>query len=664
MPININTDLLIAAPMLQDAFVDKDGTPMAGGTVTCYHDNSRTTLKNWYYQSGSPGAYTYIPLPNPLTLSAAGTIADVNGVDTIPFFYPYSEINDTVADPYYITIVNFAQTNQITRQNFPFVPPNNNNPNFVNSVNNLIINNGFWRNILPNTTATSNSTNVSNQTFLTVAPSQHDGFRMPDITFIKAITGDTDSLSFLTFPLSSMQPIKNYIVPEYYINHLCTAPTGGQTQKCYQFPISLHINTLESVPFTVSIQAQNIGSTGTGQNVINLFILQDCGTGVSSPNPMQIGSITLNSSWQTYTFTFAFPPTAGLTLSSGADDALYLQVQMPLTAACSINFTKPSIFLTTDIIPNNDFQTYDQVDSIINSPRTGDIRTSINQFYFYGWVPLDNGAIGLSNPTTIGGYSRANTDTWQLYSLLWNYAKPYDTGATFNAICQMYLNNGSTLTAINYGASAYADFIANHALSLTPALGFAIMGAVPLPGVTAGLQTQFVTFSNSAGNVLVTGTNGSFFYVGQPISFAPSSGTLPIGINTNAIYYLTNLSGNTFNIAATYLQALAGTPVAPFANTGTPTNLVITTLAGTVTGQYSHTQLASELAAHTHVATTNTTFSAGNTNGAPFANVIVGQNASIPITLPGTTTISANTPAGSPFNVTQPSVFYNMYMKL
>ena len=97
MPINV--DLLIAAPVLQDYLTDKDGTPMAGGTITCYQDNSRTTLKNWYYQSGTPGNYTYIRLPNPLTLSAAGTICDINGVDTIPFFYPYSELDEAVVEP-------------------------------------------------------------------------------------------------------------------------------------------------------------------------------------------------------------------------------------------------------------------------------------------------------------------------------------------------------------------------------------------------------------------------------------------------------------------------------------------------------------------------------------------------------------------------------------
>jgi len=82
---------------------------MSGGIVTCYRDNSKTTLKNWYYQSSNfadaSGNYTFSALPNPLTLSAAGTICDINGVDTIPFFYPYDENDQTQSQPYYITIV-------------------------------------------------------------------------------------------------------------------------------------------------------------------------------------------------------------------------------------------------------------------------------------------------------------------------------------------------------------------------------------------------------------------------------------------------------------------------------------------------------------------------------------------------------------------------------
>lgn len=382
----INIDLLIAAPMLQDLLVDKDGTPMAAGTITLYQDNSRTTLKNWYYQSGTPGHYTYIPLPNPLTLSAAGTITDINGIDTIPFYYPYSELDETVVQPYYITIVNHAQTNQITRANFPFLPPTGNNPDTESSFDNYIINNEFWRNI-----GTMSLTNVLNQV---VAPSQHDGFNMPDVTFAKNVTGGIDTVTFTKFPLTNTPILKGDITPEYYLNHTCSNTPTGETQKGYYFPISLHVNTLASVTFTVTIQSENVGGTGTGQNIINLYIYQFTGTGTVSPAPFLIGTITLTTAWQKYEFTSVFPSTAGLTLGSGQDDSLYLLVQMPLNQNCSINFCKPSIYLS-QTVPSNNFQTYDQIDMVINSPRTGDLRTSVNSFYPYGWVPMNDGVIGL-----------------------------------------------------------------------------------------------------------------------------------------------------------------------------------------------------------------------------------------------------------------------------
>src|SRR5882724_341865 len=143
----INPALLIAAPMLQDYLVDKDtGLPLSAGIITCYQDNSRTTLKNWYYQSGSPGAYTYITLPNPMTLSAVGTIEDSNGNDTIPFFYPVSETDNQTSQTYYITVDNSNLERQFTRQNFPFISQNSSeqqNP----TLRNYIVNNRFWRNI-------------------------------------------------------------------------------------------------------------------------------------------------------------------------------------------------------------------------------------------------------------------------------------------------------------------------------------------------------------------------------------------------------------------------------------------------------------------------------------------------------------------------------------
>lgn len=462
MPINAN--LLIAAPMLQDAFVDKDGTPMAGGTVTCYQDNSRTTLKNWYYQSGLPGSYTYVRLPNPLTLSAAGTICDINGVDTIPFFYPYSELDQDTRQPYFISIQNYKQTNQITRANFPFLGSDENEAG-QGSHENYIINNEFWRNA-----GTINATGTNGVAFQqTVSPSQHDGFKMPDVTFFKNTGGGMDTITFTKFPLTLTPILTDDITPEFFINHTCSNSFTGELQKAYFFPISLHVNTLAAVPFSFTLQAQNLGGTSPGQNTITAYIYQDTGTGTTSPTPFLIGQIEANTSWQKYSFTAEFPSTAGLTLGGGADDALYLVLQMPLNMSCSLNFTKPSIYLTNDV-PMNSFQTYDQIDSVISSPRTGDLRTSFNSFSPWGWVPANDGSIGSA---ASGATTRANTDTWQLYSLLWS------------AVNQTYAP-----VAGGRGANAYADFTANKPMTLPKALGRVLATAGAGAGLTATVLGQ------------------------------------------------------------------------------------------------------------------------------------------------------------------------------
>lgn len=637
----INPDLLIAAPMLQDSFIDKDGRPMAYGIITCYQDNSRTTLKNWYYQSGTPGTYTYIKFPNPLTLSAAGTISDINGVDTIPFFYPYSESNQETVQPYYITIVSARLTNQITRANFPFLPSTGSIPG-MGSNDNYIINNGFWRNI-----TSSNLTNVLSSV---VAPSQHDGFRFPDIYFIKNITGGADTVTFTSFPLTTTPILTNDITPEFYINHTCSNTPLGETQKCYQIPISLHVNTLASVPFTVTIQAQNAGGTSSGQNVIGLYIFQDTGTGTSSPDPFLIRNITLTSAWTKYEFDNIFPPTSGLTLGNGADDALYLQIQMPLNIACSINFTKPSIYLSATA-PTNNFQTYDQVDSIINSPRTGDIRTSINTFYPYGWVPMNDGTIGY-NPDMSAIYLPTafnSNQTWPLYNLIWSLFKAY-TGISFNPICPMINATGSS---IPYGASAISDFNATRSLTLTKMMGRVMLGTVPADALILAYATVY-TASNSGGNLLLTTANSMSIWNGMPFYILNSGGTFPGNLGANTIYYVSGFNGTTsFFVSTTFAGALIGNVLA-FSSAGTGTQTIHSALEGTIEGEYSHQQILTELVGHTHPATSGDfVITVGSTVNYDAGAGNLGQS-------PLTGAVGGNIP----FNITQPGTFYNMFMKL
>jgi hypothetical protein len=635
----INPALLISAAMLQDYLVDNaTGLPLANGTITMYQDNSRTTFKNWYTLSGTAGIYSFVPLPNPMTLSGVGTMQDANGNDIIPYYYPYSEVDNQTPQPYYVVVVNSNGQQQFTRQDFPYVVTSS-SPTPISTQRNYLINNVFWRNI-----GTANLTNV---TSMVIAPSQHDGFSMPDIQFIKNTTGATDNITFTKFIPGDEagQVLVDDITPEYYINFNCSASESGESLKCIQFPISLHIKTLESVASSIVVHGQNVG--GNTNNTLTLAIYQFLGTGVTSPSPIILQTLTLNNNWTKFIVPFVFPSASDLTLGDGGDDALYLQIQYPVGVTFEINHTKPQLYLSSTEVPDNDFDTYDDIDAFINSPRTGDLRTSINSFYPYGWVPMNNGTIG--NPSSLAT-TRANQDTWQLFNLFWSIAKPYDSGGNFNQICQMYTMGGS---ATNFGTSAIIDFNSNNQLALTQSFGRVLMGTVPAAALIAPF-TQAVTFSNSGGNLLATVSNATGLYDGQTIAFT-TTGTLPNAIFANAVYYITAITSNTFLLSDTFANYVGNSYVAYNSTNGSDCSLVVQPI-GSETGEYLHNLLQRELPSVIGGNLTSTSFNY-QTGGS--TQIAVGGSGSQGVAL----TIS-NPSAGFPFNIIQPSTFYNIFIKL
>lgn len=650
----INTSLLVSAPILQDYFVDNaNAQALSNGVITMYQDNSRTTLKNWYYQTGSPGNYTYITLPNPMTLSAVGTMVDGNGNDIIPFYYPYSEVDNITPQPYYVTVVDSNGQLQFTRQNFPFVatltPRSTVEPTFQNLVTNSV----FWRNIGSlNATTLSNTITVNGNTlfYATIAPSQHDGFTMSDIQFFKDANGASDTITFNNFVIGagsfSDQVIPNDITPEYYLNMHCSA-TGTETVKYIQIPIQLHVTSLSDVQ-TVSIVIDAMAVSGAPAITVKIF--QYLGTGVTSPAAETVSTINLGNSWQKYILETSFPSAQGLTLGTGGDDALYLQIEFPVGASggtYNINIAKPSIYLSEQV-PTDDFQTYDSVNSIISSPRTGDLRISTNSFQPFGWVPMNDGTIG---NTSSSSTTRANNDTWQLFNLLWSIAKPYDSGSNSNPICQMYTSGAA---ATNFGANAYADFSANKQLALTRMFGRVLLGTTPVSSLLSAQSTTY-TASDGAGNLLITTSNNVSFFNGMPIVFTNTGGAIPTGLVATAVYYVSAFNGtNAFNVSTSFGNALAGT-VITWTNNGSGTNTVTSAVTGSSEGEYAHTQLVAELAAHTHAPLSPGTAFIANNAGA--GSTGGGGNL-------GSVATTASTGSSTPFNVTQPGTFYNIFIKL
>lgn len=541
----INPAFLIAADVLQQPFVDKAGIPMANGTITCYANNNRTTLKNWYYQSDTPGLPTYITLPNPLTLSSAGTICTVNGTDVIPFYYPVNEIDNATPELYYIVIQNQFGTNTITRAFFPYESVTEPNILPVATLENYIINNRFWRNIgaisltsgsaLPNFGKAYASSGTAY--YFTVAPSQHDGFSMPDINYIKNNISCSESISIL--PLPNNSTIGADIAPEFYINHNCTAQGTGEVFKVYQFPISLHLNSINNALFTVTLQGQCV--SGANEIKVNLYNFYGTGNASSFASPIGTGTIQLNSTWQKWTLESIFPgavniPSSGYTY----DDAYYLQIGMPINASCNINIALPSLYLSTDI-PTNDFSTYDQIDSVVGTPRTGDVRVTLNNFgggiYPNGWLPMLNGTIGQAGS---GANIFASSQTWPLYNLIWtavsnpsaNAYAPVTGGlggsalADFNALKTMYLTAG--LGQVFAGTGTGGQQLGSTAGATTNTLSIANMPAHSHPGSTipvtgaGSLIPIFNTSSNASANYslsIASQGSGTAFSVMQPTTY-------------------------------------------------------------------------------------------------------------------------------------------------
>jgi hypothetical protein len=342
----------------------------------------------------------------------------------------------------------------------------------------------------------------------------------------------------------------------------------------------------------------------------------------------------------------------GLILSTTSDDAWYLQIGVPTNTLTNFNFTLPSIYLSSLTlpavipVPTNSFQTYDQIDTIINSWRTGDVRTSLNSFYYFGWLPMNNGCIGYKS-TAPSGFSltRNNQDTWPLYNLIWQSFAAYSTGNSTssgaNLIAQMYTSAG---VAVGYGpnvttpTTAYADWLANKFISLTSMMCQVILGNVPSSALINAYSTTFTATSN-----VITTTNNVFYFNGMPITF---TGTTTLSVNT--IYYVSGFNGTTgFSVSTTFANALAGIIVTVASDSGT----VSISPAGTYEGEYAHTQLLSELAAHNHTLGNQIQTSGTAINGTGTGYAIINS-------------VTGTTGSSAPFNVTQPGTFYNMYIKL
>jgi hypothetical protein len=192
-------------------------------------------------------------------------------------------------------------------------------------------------------------------------------------------------------------------------------------------------------------------------------------------------------------------------------------------------------------------------------------------------------------------------------------------------------------------------------------MGRVMMGTVPLTALLPATPaiagfSSVVTASSSTGNLLLTAAASNLlnFYKGIPVTFKNSGGFLMPGVTANNVYYASPQTVSTFLISTSFANAQAGVYLA-YGGTGTGTQTVYGDLTLSLTGEYSHTQLLSELVSHVHPPLAPATNFV--TTGTGAANTTGGSNI-------GTSATTGNNGGGQAFNVIQPGVFYNMFIKL
>lgn len=623
-------------------FVQNNGKPLSGGLFYTYRSLDKSQKKSVYTD---PSAN--FPWPNPITIDANGT--------TGPLFF---EVDDAAPLETYFILVTDANGNEMWSVD-DYLPTGGGGGGGTSGLDleNLITNNVFYRHV---------DTTVSVPTFLTVAPSNNTGLvnngstaadipnPAPDIVFLKNNASATDTISFPLFTLG-LQPITADTAPVDYFNYTCSAPGAGETTKCLQFPITAKVQNLTNKTVTGTFWARANG--GLPQSIIlEWFQYFGDGGGASAHLIQQINvPFSLTNSWVKYNFQDIVPDVSGQTLggppfggalhnqNEGPNDSLFFRVVFPLNATTNIDFTKPTMYLGT-VLSDIDFHSYDEIDSIISLPRTGDVRTSLNVFTPFGWVPCNDGVLSNGNnaivlPTNIRS-ARNNEDTYPLYHLIWNVTAGNPTFAP------IYDSAGAASVR---GASAIADFEASKQLTLTRMLGRVLAGADPITNAS-------LAFTADAATDRLTVTSVATLSIGTPI--VVTGGALPGGIVIHAVYYVTNIVGVTFQLAQSLDFAKGGVIVIDLTSNGSGT---LYTAIGAIAGQGLHSLTAAEMPPHTHTVTPIGNADGGGSVGRLQQNAQNNNQTS--------TTFSTGSAGGIagvviPHNTMQPTAFLNVFLKL
>lgn len=495
----------LLAPIPKWVIINNEGTVAGGAKMYTYRSLNKVQKKTVYQDPGGT-----IPYTNPV-------IFELNGTQG-PFYWQVNSasLNDT----YYLEVYDADDNLLFTIDNY--FPPGEGGGGDVTthvSILNYITNNQFIDHI-PDTASPVPSTN------LLIAPSNHKGFTPayvgpllgtygvlgPDIRFVKSSLVNTDQITFPEFPFASA-PLTGDVTPVDYVRYQCTTSNSGENYKAFQFPITQKVKNLSNQIMTFEVWARVAASPASVEVFVRQFF--GSGTGATADRRTKVADFALDTTWTSHVASFTIPTVAADSLGTPGlqtdDDALYIQLEMPRDVACDIYFTKPALYLGT-LDAQAEFQSYDQINAINSTARTGDVKPSLSPSFPLGWLPMDDGTIGNVGS---GASTRANKDTFQLYSTI--YTGVADTWAP--------VSGGRTAPGDNM-TSAIADFLAGKTITLPRNLGRVLGGAGGGLGLTFRDLGQYLGAETISVGAMPSHTHNYSKAIGSGPGFGLSAGTL------------------------------------------------------------------------------------------------------------------------------------------
>lgn len=348
--------LYVIAPSLEMYFVDNaSGLPLAGGTVNFYADDNRSNRKAVYELTGSSGNYSYVALPNPVTLSASGTFQDNSGNNILPYYWPWtgdpvSNPNPTVAQLYYIEVYNANGVLQFTRQGFP----NFTAESSASSVDyiNYVPNGQFLAhyNVNPANAVPGTITAVTTP----IAP----GGWYFEVSNNSATDVDVVTFSEFTTPPSSPPG-----TPHFAANVACTSIGGTPATFKYLALQFNDVNQFAGQTMQLGFWAQsNSGSSLT----VNMSQVSNFGTGTNSPSTsttLPIGQFTITTTYGLQQIAYTFPNNSSKVIGNAQPptDNVQIVIAFPLSTLFNVSITDMIIAPNGTNITNYAVTTPDQV---------------------------------------------------------------------------------------------------------------------------------------------------------------------------------------------------------------------------------------------------------------------------------------------------------------